>query len=528
MSKPLSKNESRSTPALMDGIPCRCDPHHRQEYAYRYRDLVSQLYPDRRHSMATMNEANFIRFWNGSGTLWSVRRAITPGATTPTLGILKLLSFVGLLLVSMHALVVRAGCDNRVAISNPDRYPFKTIATLRYDADDDGKLNGWATGSLVGPHMVLTCGHCVYDREKGGKKEEPIHVQPAAYRHGDAGEIELPHWYRKVTDTKYKRINGKYPTVSDIDKLTVDYGAIYLVCPFEDITTYMPMAFDLDVSSINMSGYPVKDLPYMSHKGDQWRVSGPVVITWDRTLNYGATSTGGASGAPVWYYDPGAEDERRIIAVNVSHLTSCDGIGTRLVSNNEDLITNTWLRWEPSLSERSEQGCATLDLMPLLWDQLYDRLVKGSLLSSFKLRLILPLKDPSSVPSLRVYQYIENTRYVWEEYYINPRYPATSKRYLRMIEPEDKWLSVKEAQVLLTASSKWANQQKTSGKYRTRVAIGEIKPLPMPKATTEKPSAESSQWVERDFDQSQSRMGKTDKIGQFQTKMIQDTGLGND
>ena len=101
-------------------------------------------------------------------------------------------------------------------------------------------------------------------------------------------------------------------------------------------------------------------------------------------------------------------------------------------------------------------------------------------------------------------------------------------RYLRMIEPEDKWLSVKEAQVLLTASSKWANQQKTSGKYRTRVAIGEIKPLPMPKATAEEPSAESSQWVERDFDQSQSRTCKTDKIGQFQTKMIQDTGLGND
>ncbi len=78
-----------------------------------------------------------------------------------------------------------------------------------------------------------------------------------------------------------------------------------------------------------------------------------VANIWDRKLKYNATSTGGASGAPVWYYDPGAEEERRLIAVNTTHWTSCDGGGSRLVWNNEDLITNTWLRWEP-LNERED------------------------------------------------------------------------------------------------------------------------------------------------------------------------------
>ena len=298
----------------------------------------------------------------------------------------KFLTLMALLAISTHANIVQAACDNRVAISNPDRFPFKTIATLRYDPDNDGVLDSWGSSSLVGPHMALTCGHCVWYGPEDRKVAAPIHVQPAAYLDSSSGDIVLPHGYRVVTDEKYKRINNKYPEEirkkhadKDYDSTSVDYGALYLVCPFEDINTYMPMAFDLDVSYINMSGYPIEDLPSSTSNGDQWRVSGSVARTWDRKLKYNATSTGGASGSPVWYYSPTSAEERRIVAVNTTHWSSCDGGGPRLVWNNEDLITNTWLRWEPSISEKMEAGCA-FDLMPMPWGSLYDYTLKGPLL----------------------------------------------------------------------------------------------------------------------------------------------------
>ncbi len=444
----------------------------------------------------------------------------------------KLILFFVVSGISLYALSVKADCDNRIAISNPDRLPFKTIATLRYDADDDGVLGNWGSASLVGPHMALTCGHCVWYGPGDRKVLAPIHVQPAAHLDESSGDIVLPHGYRVVTEEKYKRINNKYPEEirkkragDSYDSMSVDYGALYLVCPFEDIDTYMPMAFDLEVNYINMSGYPIEYLPSTSHNGDQWRVSGSVANIWDRKLKYNATSTGGASGAPVWYYDPGAEEERRLIAVNTTHWTSCDGGGSRLVWNNEDLITNTWLRWEPSMSEKMDAGCA-FEVMSVPWDALYDYTLRGPLLHSAKLRLISAPKKAESghKPSRRVYQYIKNNLFVWEEYYVNARDPAKSKRYLRLLEPEEQWLNVKEAQVLLTASSKWTNLQETGGKYRQRVPVGELVPLPQ-EAAGDYVSKEFGQSIEGDFDQMRPQDGT---VGRLKVKEIQDDGVGAD
>ena len=65
----------------------------------------------------------------------------------------------------------------------------------------------------------------------------------------------------------------------------------------------------------------------------------------------------------------------------------------------------------------------------------------------------------------RVVQVIENTLYFWEEYALDANAP-NGPRYLRMLKPEPHWLSVEEAQVLLSASRRWT-EQPASGKYTT-------------------------------------------------------------
>jgi len=372
-------------------------------------------------------------------------------------------------------------CDTRIAIDNPARHPFNTVATIRFDKTCTHSLKAWGTGALVGPHLVLTAGHVVYNRSEGHKNQTCNYIQPAAYRDEASGTIVYPYGERTISDTKYKKANNKWANASYSPASEVDYGGIHLVCPFEEITTYMPMVFDYGTSFINMSGYPIDDLPLAGRGGEQWRVSGGVTSTTDRKMVYDARSTGGASGAPVWEFRSGSQT-RRLIAVNRGHSNSCNGIAARLVWQNEGLI-NKWLDWRPSLSETIAEGClrrraVKMDLSELLARFNKDRRMK--LYSPQELRLVMPPRNlrKRSKPDFRVYQVIENQKYVWDEFLTNPKNPK-STRYIRLMQPQRKWLSLKEGQALLSASATWSDQ-KPSGKYEKRGPVGELVPIPMP------------------------------------------------
>jgi hypothetical protein len=230
------------------------------------------------------------------------------------------------------------------------------------------------------------------------------------------------------------------------------------VCPFEELATYVPLVFDYEPGFVNMSGYPTEDLPDTARSRDQWRGADAVTATTDRQLTYDVRSTGGASGAPVWEYQ--APDERRLIAVNRGHSTECNGLGPRLVWQNEDLIL-TWLAWQPTLNQKLAAGCA--EIVRMTWGELnsYFNSHRAELMSLQDLRLIEPIPGGNVRPVRRVVQVIENTLYFWEEYALDANAPNGS-RYLRMLKPEPHWLSVEAAQVLLTASRRWTEQRASS------------------------------------------------------------------
>ena len=349
-------------------------------------------------------------------------------------------------------------CDDRIAIDNPVRFPFETIAALRYDNDYDGDFESRGSGAVVGPHMVLTCGHCVYNRDNGVWNDDDIYIAPAMYQ-DNTNTTVYPFGTRIASE---KRTNTKWTDQNYSPESDVDYGSLGFVCPFEDLTTYIPLVFDYEPGFVNMSGYPTEDLPDTSRSRDQWRGAGDVTDTTDRKLTYDVRSTGGASGAPVWEYQ--APDERRLIAVNRGHSTECNGLGPRLVWQNENLIL-TWLEWQPTLFEQNAAGC--VELVRTSWDALnsYFNSHRAELMSLQDLRLVEPIPGRNVHPVRRVVQVIENTLYFWEEYALDANAP-NGPRYLRMLKPEPHWLSVEEAQVLLSASRRWT-EQPASGKYTT-------------------------------------------------------------
>ena len=159
-----------------------------------------------------------------------------------------------------------------------------------------------------------------------------------------------------------------------------------------------------------MSGYPTGPPGHRQPRSVARR--GDVTDTTDRKLTYEVRSTGGASGAPVWDYQ--APDERRLIAVNRGHSTECNGLGPRLVWQNENLIL-TWLEWQPTLFEQNAAGC--VELVRTSWDALnsYFNSHRAELMSLQDLRLVEPIPGRNVHPVRRVVQIIENTLYFWED-----------------------------------------------------------------------------------------------------------------
>ena len=121
-------------------------------------------------------------------------------------------------------------CDDRIAIDNPVRFPFETIAALRYDNDYDGDFESRGSGAVVGPHMVLTCGHCVYNRDNGVWNDDDIYIAPAMYQ-DNTNTTVYPFGTRIASE---KRTNTKWTDQNYSPESDVDYGSLGFVCPFED------------------------------------------------------------------------------------------------------------------------------------------------------------------------------------------------------------------------------------------------------------------------------------------------------
>ena len=76
------------------------------------------------------------------------------------------------------------GVDERIRITNTASYPWRTIAYLDL-YDSTGALSGSCTGTFIGPDVLLTAAHCLYDYDKGTGWGSGISVVP-----GKSGTVE--------------------------------------------------------------------------------------------------------------------------------------------------------------------------------------------------------------------------------------------------------------------------------------------------------------------------------------------------
>jgi len=189
---------------------------------------------------------------------------------------------------SAQLLEVVIGRDDRVRISTPvittSGSPWRMTCHLLITAADGSKWTG--TGWFIGPKTVVTAGHCVFIKNRGGWVKQ-IEVIPA--RDGESRP------YKSVVSTYFTSVNGWVQN----NNRSHDYGAIILPSALGATTGYFGIKnttpMNVQGMHANITGYP-GDKP----AGTQWFHSRPVKEVTPTTLVYDIDTAGGQSGSCVW------------------------------------------------------------------------------------------------------------------------------------------------------------------------------------------------------------------------------------
>jgi V8-like Glu-specific endopeptidase len=221
------------------------------------------------------------------------------------------------------------GPDDRVRINNTSVYPWRVHASLLITAADNSQWIG--TAWFIGPHTLMTAGHCVNIRGSGvpGRDGWVRRIQVMPGRNA----ASLP--YGSVTSTSFRSVTGW--TTSASGNENYDYGAIIIPTNLGSTTGWFGFGVysnaDLVGTVGNISGYP-GDKP----SGQQWYDAHRIASVNSRKVFYDIDTAGGQSGSAVYRIINGARYAFAVHAYGGSTTNS----GTRIIT----AVYNNMVAWK--------------------------------------------------------------------------------------------------------------------------------------------------------------------------------------
>ena len=182
------------------------------------------------------------------------------------------------------------GADGRIQVTSTTAWPWRAIAHLKIDKY--GVVSATCTGTFIGPTLLLTAAHCLWNTEMGGYADD-VRVAP-----GKNGFIE-PYGYDLAA---YVWVPLSWRTGFGTDS-RYDYGLIQMASSalgsqVGNFTVAVSSTETLRTPNLNptIAGYP-GDKPY----GTLW-VHGQSTfdVVQPYTLTYTIDTYSGESGAAIW------------------------------------------------------------------------------------------------------------------------------------------------------------------------------------------------------------------------------------
>lgn len=245
------------------------------------------------------------------------------------------------------------GPDSRVQVTDTTAEPYRKVALLwLYDA---GGLFGSCTGTFIGPDVLMTAAHCLYDSVDGWTTD--VRVVPAA----DGDEEPFGGFFADGWTIPQEFI--------DMDEDPQwDYGVISLpgANPVGVQTGWMPLV-QMTSGTLNSGSFAPMIVGYPGDKpdGTMWRASEAAFsdVTAD-FLDYSIDTASGQSGAAVFSNNAANPQYRKIAGIHI--LGGPDGeppnTAVRVDGDMRELVAGHCQEWEcePAVYQQGQEPTPTV------------------------------------------------------------------------------------------------------------------------------------------------------------------------
>lgn len=215
------------------------------------------------------------------------------------------------------------GADDEVEVKDPSVFPYSTACRLSFRFNGGGGTFS-CSGTLIGPHHVLTAGHCVYQSEEGGWIEE-MTVSPG-YDNGaqpfGAAEVVRVH---ALEEWMWDEAFLYDMALLGLDRDVGEFAGHLGYESYEDPEQYVGPLFDCN----HYPSSPIGDAHTQYHSHDE------VIHADEVVLGHYLDTAPGSSGGGL-YRDDG--DEGFLVGVNSSHWSGANNLAPRF--NPERIV---WL-----------------------------------------------------------------------------------------------------------------------------------------------------------------------------------------